>query len=134
MNYVIDCSFSSSLFLPDEKSDYVRNFFLELKRNDRIFIPLLWWYETNNVLNVSVKRKRLEKIHVVSIIKLFDQLKLITDFEYGVEWVKTVFELTQLYNISSYDAAYLELTIRKKAKLMSLDNVLKNIAIKVSGD
>jgi predicted nucleic acid-binding protein len=133
MIYVIDCSFSSALFLPDEKSDAVRDFFIKLKKNDQLFIPLLWWYETINVINVSLKRKRINYNDSTSIINLMNELKLMTDFEYGIELAKRIFELTQLYNISSYDAVYLELSIRKKARLRTLDNDLliaaKNIGI-----
>jgi predicted nucleic acid-binding protein len=134
MSYVIDCSFSSALFLPDENSCSVRDFFLNLKNNDQVFIPLLWWYETNNVLSVAAKRNRLKQNDVFSIINLFNELKLVTDCEYGIAWLKTLFELTQLYHISSYDAAYLELALRMKAKLMTLDNRLKGTAAKMGVD
>ena len=134
MNYVIDCSFSSALFLPDEKSGHVQDFFLNLKNNDQVFIPLLWWYETNNVLNVAVKRNRLKQNDVFSIINLFNELKLVTDYEYGIAWSKTLFELTKIYHISSYDAAYLELALRIKAKLVTLDSMLKNAAVKMGID
>jgi predicted nucleic acid-binding protein len=39
--------------------------------------------------------------------------------------------MSQLYNLSSYDAVYLELASRKKAKLMTLDNELTKAAKKV---
>jgi predicted nucleic acid-binding protein len=134
MIYVIDCSFSSALFLPDEKSGDVRDLFLKLTKNDQVFIPLLWWYETINVINVSLKRKRITHNDSISIINLMSGLKLITDFEYGIELSKRIFELTQLYNISSYDATYLELSIRKKAGLRTLDNDLLIAAKKIGID
>jgi len=134
MHYVTDCSFSSALFLPDEKSDTVRNFFINLKKKDHIFIPFLWWYETNNVLNISIKRKRLNHFNVISILTLLNELGLKTDSEYGYEFSMKIFQLTQLYNISSYDAAYLELSVRKKAKLMTLDNDLIIAAKKIGID
>jgi len=121
MNYVIDCSFSSALFLPDEKSDAVRKFFLEMKNTDQLMVPQLWWYETGNVLNMSLKRKRLNHNEAVSVIDLLKKIKLVTDVESGPEYIHRLFELTQLYGISSYDAAYLELSIRMKCPLMTLD-------------
>jgi predicted nucleic acid-binding protein len=134
MHYVIDCSFSSALFLPDEKSDDVRKFFLNLQKDDLIHVPLLWWYETNNVLNISVKRKRLSHADVLNILDLAGQLKLETDSEYGNDFSKKLFELSQVYSISSYDGVYLELSIRKKAKLKTLDNELITAAKKIGID
>ena len=131
MNYVIDCSFSCSLFLPDEKSETTRSFFINLKSSDHIFIPTLWWYESINVLNVAIKRKRLNFNEISTIIELFEKLPLETDVSYGVQYSKNIFELTQLYNLSSYDATYVELAIRTKSKLMSLDKEINNIAIKI---
>ena len=131
MNYIIDCSFSSALFLPDEKSDLVRDFFIKIKNDDNIFIPLLWWYETSNVLNTSIKRKRLSHADVASIIELFEQLRIDTDYESGADFSKKIFEISQLYSVSSYDAVYLELALRKKGRLMTLDRELLDAAVKI---
>ncbi len=122
MKYVIDCSFSSALFLPDEKSNTVQSFFSDLKSTDHVFIPLLWWYETTNVLNVAMKLKRLNHNEITVIIELFEKLPLETDMNYGVQYSKGLFELSQLYKLSSYDAAYIELALRTKSKLLSLDS------------
>ncbi len=124
MKYVIDCSFSSSLFLPDVQSDAARSFFINLKPPDQIFIPVLWWNESINVLNVALKRKRLKFKEISTIIELFEKIPLETDSSYGVQYSKDIFELTQLYDLSSYDATYIELAIRTKSKLMSLDKDL----------
>ena len=59
MDYVVDCSFTSALFLPDESSEIAQNFFLKIQPNDVVMAPFLWWYETNNVLNIALKRKRV---------------------------------------------------------------------------
>ncbi|OHD62912.1 MAG: hypothetical protein A2176_02880 [Spirochaetes bacterium RBG_13_51_14] len=122
MKFVIDCSFSSALFLPDEKSDAARNFFINLKSSDQVFVPVLWWYETINVLQVAVKRKRLNFNETTTIIELLEKLPLETDVQYGIQYSKDLYELAQLYKLSSYDAAYIELAIRTKSKLMSLDS------------
>jgi predicted nucleic acid-binding protein len=136
MNYVVDCSFTSALFLPDESSETVRNFFLKLDKRDILHAPFLWWYETNNVLNISMKRKRINQVDIVTILDLLDQLKLDIDYSIGTDLSKDILRLGQTYNLSFYDAAYIELAIRKKAHLMSFDNEIisasKSIGIKVN--
>jgi len=122
--YVIDCSFSSALFLPDENSERISDFFKNLSKSDMINVPHLWWYETNNVLNISVKKKRISHNDFTAVIELFSQMKIETDSAYGLSFSKEIFDLSQVYNLSSYDPVYLELAMRKKGRLMSLDNEL----------
>lgn len=128
MIWIIDCSFSSALFLPDEKSDRISNFFADLSNDDEIFVPALWWFELTNVFTVCVRRGRLNYSDVVNILSLFDDLKLITDVEFGPEYSKELYKLSQLYKLSAYDAAYLELAIRKNGTLNTLDDNLNQAA------
>jgi len=128
MNYVVDCSFSSALFLPDEQSDTAQKFFLDWKKGTKVYVPALWWYETQNVLNVALKRERLTYVQVLKIIDLLHTLHIQVDGSFQNSYSKQTIELSQLYNLSAYDAAYLELAIRKKAKLMTTDKVLRVVA------
>ena len=73
MNWVIDCSFASALFLPDEASSNVRSFFEKINDEDILLVPNLWWYEITNVLVVSERRKRLSHADIIKVISLFDQ-------------------------------------------------------------
>ncbi|HJY64627.1 MAG TPA: type II toxin-antitoxin system VapC family toxin [Ignavibacteria bacterium] len=128
MKYVLDCSFSSSLFLPDENSADTRDFVLSLSRKDSVYIPILWWYETANVLRFSVKRNRLKHSDVSTIIELLSSMNFLTDIGYGKIHTKELFDLADKYDITSYDAAYLELAAREKARLMSYDDNLNKAA------
>lgn len=129
--YVIDCSFSSALFLPDEKSDKISDFFKNSRIDDRIIVPHLWWYETNNVLNIAVKRKRITHNDFTKVAGLFGQMKLETDSEFGFNFSREIFDLSQVYNLSSYDSVYLELAMRIKGRLMTLDAELIAAAGKI---
>ncbi|MES0489831.1 MAG: type II toxin-antitoxin system VapC family toxin [Leptospirales bacterium] len=130
-SYVVDCSFSSALFLPDENSESIKNFFLKLNKKDNVYTPVLWYYETANVLNISVKRNRLTHSDAFSVGELFKEIGFTTDIYFGVHFTKELFDLTQLYGISSYDAVYLELAMRKKAELKTLDKGLMQAAKKI---
>jgi predicted nucleic acid-binding protein len=129
MNWVLDCSFSAALFLPDEHSGKIRKFFENLNKKNVIIVPPLWWYELSNVLSVSVRRKRLNHSDVVQVLSLFDQIDIQTDNEMGSKHSIEIYMISQQYNISAYDASYLELAIRKKTSLASLDKKLFNAAV-----
>mgnify|MGYP001617472705 CR=1 FL=1 len=131
MNYVLDCSFTSSLFLPDESSDSTRLFFIKLKSSDVIFVPSLWWHETANVLKSATKRKRLNFNETLGIIDLIEKLPLQTDGYCGFQHSKEIFKLAQMYDLSSYDATYLELAIRTKSKLLSHDKEINSVSFKI---
>ncbi len=131
MLYVIDCSFSSAMFLPDEKSEEVRNFFKRRTPDDRIYIPILWWYETVSVLNTSLKRDRIQHTDAEETLALFGAMRFITDSEYGTQFSKELYELAQVYHVTPYDAVCLELTKRTKAKLKSHDENLLTAARKI---
>ena len=129
MIWVIDCSFAAALFLPDENSENVNDFFLSLLPDDEVHVPALWWYEVANVLAVAERRKRLGYADIAKCITLFEKMNLKTDHLSGAGYAKEIYELAQKNKLSAYDAAYLELTIRKKANLASLDKDLVNAAL-----
>jgi predicted nucleic acid-binding protein len=127
--WIVDCSFASALFLPDEKSEHVAGFFKGLDEKDILFVPSLWWYELSNVLSVSVTRRRLVHSNVVTIISLLRGLPFETDSISGPEYVRELFELSGMYGISSYDAAYLELSLRKNGALATIDDELSGASV-----
>ncbi|MDH7553599.1 MAG: hypothetical protein QHH74_08090 [Spirochaetota bacterium] len=57
-------------------------------------------------------------------------MKLETDTEYGLLFSTNIFNLSNLYSISAYDAVYLDLSLRKKATLATFDAELKAAALK----
>lgn len=129
MVYILDCSFCASLFLPDEESERVKKIFYEINEEDEIFVPLLWWYEMSNVLSVAIKRKRLKYADALNINRLLSSFNFITDSVYGNMYSEKILELTQRYTLSVYDAAYLELSMRKQGALGTLNKELKKACI-----
>jgi predicted nucleic acid-binding protein len=122
--YVLDCSVTAALFLPDEKSAAVTKTFAGIAEGEDIFVPQLWWYEMSNVLSLAVKRGWLKHAEVIAIIRLLKDYGFDTDVNYGEKYAERLFELSQRYELSAYDATYLELAIRKNAKLATLDDKL----------
>ena len=129
MNWVLDCSFSAALFLPDALSPKVRDFFTNLSKNDKLYVPSIWWYEITNVLIVAERRKRLNYAEVSKVTLLFEQLGIETDNSNGVLFLKEIYRLANINRLSTYDAGYLELAIRQEASLASLDKQLLKVAV-----
>ena len=77
-----------------------------------------------------IRRKRYVFDDIIQFYQPLYALHLIIDFETGVEYSKKLLRLCNEYNISSYDAAYLELAARKKAVLCTFDDGLQAAAKK----
>lgn len=116
--------------MPDENSAEVRLFFEKLKDNDTLWVPILWWYEITNVLVVATRRNRITQMDMERILSLLDQFNFKTDYWDGTSYSHEIYETAQLYILSAYDAAYLELASRKNCNLASLDKKLVEAAQK----
>ncbi len=126
----MDCSCAAALFLPDESSLKMKSFMGDLPENYSLWVPALWWYEMTNVLLVAERRGRLNHLDISKIIPLFDQFNLSTDNSSGARFSTRIYELASTCQLTAYDATYLELAIRKKAGLISLDGQLLSAAKK----
>jgi predicted nucleic acid-binding protein len=128
----MDNSFCAAHILPDEEVDYVTAFFTEYQNNgdDEIIVPHLFWYEMSNILKTSFKRKRISADDADSAFDKLNAYDFTTDSALGSDYAKTLLALAKRYDLSAYDAAYLELAIRKQAKLATLDDALKAAAEK----
>ena len=128
MRWVTDASYAAALFLPDETSPAARRFFAGLKPSDEVWVPALWWYEITNVLIIAERRKRVTPADVAKIISLYTQLNLETDTLSGTRYSGRLCEIAKTGHLTAYDAAYLELAMRKDAALATLDKKLAKAA------
>ena len=130
MLYVFDSSFVGAIIIPDEQNPRVNKMQASIRENEDIFVPQLLWYEMANIFKNLIRRKRYAYEEIVQFFPLLDAIRLINDFETGSEYSEKLLRLCNDYNISSYDAAYLELAGRKKATLCTMDENLKAAAKK----
>ena len=131
MTYILDSSFCGAFIMPDERSQKATDFFEAATEDDVLYVPALFWFEISNLLTNAIKRKRINFSDIIHLLALLPQSKFNTDFSFGGEYANTVTALASEYSLSSYDAAYLELAIRKEATIGTLDNNLLNVCFKV---
>ena len=127
--WVLDCSFAAALALPDKSSSRVQAFFLK-HFGTELWVPTLWWHELANVLSVAERRRIFTRADVENAISLYGQFALRTDKTENMEYVRRLCEITRLYGLSAYDASYLELAVRQRAALATLDGQLLDAAKK----
>jgi len=128
MIYVYDASYVSALIIPDEKNPIMDKFHRATSENDEIYTPQLLWCEMANVIRNLIRRRRYVFKEVEHFFPMISFIKLITDFSTGINYSKKIWAIANNYNLSAYDAAYLELAERKNAVLCSLDENLNKAA------
>ncbi len=132
-HYIFDASATASLVLPDESSKKMDKIISEMEEPSTFWVPTLWWSETSNILTQAIKQNRIKTNDIDTIQTIFSKLNLVTDVEYNYKYQKEIISLSVKHGLSSYDATYLELAMRKGGRLLTLDKKLSKIAKDISG-
>lgn len=127
--WVVDSSFALAWGLTDEAaSARVARFLDRLTLGDMIWVPSLWWYEVANVLLVAERRGRITEAEALRALELFRSLRLETDSSPSVEALWRLRTAGKEHGLSAYDAAYLELAMRRQLPLATFDQALLKAA------
>ena len=94
-------------------------------------VPHLWHLEATNVLIGAEKRGDLKTGEVERFITQLEALPIQIDPLTSHQAFSRTLSLSRAYNLSSYDAAYLELAIREGLPLATLDGDLRKAAQRV---
>lgn len=93
-----------------------------------VLVPHLWHLEATNVLIGAEKRGDLKTGEVERFITQLEALPIQIDPLTSHQAFSRTLSLSRAYNLSSYDAAYLELAIREGLPLATLDGDLRKAA------
>lgn len=127
---VLDCSILMAWVAPDEASDYAEQVREAMMRhNVPVIVPPLFYLEVVNVLEVMQRRKRMDASQVDRALQLLRRLPVTVDAEgMLLSTVLAVRALMRKHALTAYDAAYLELGLRRNLRLSTLDKALRNAA------
>jgi len=125
MNFVADASFAMAWVLKDEATAETDGILDSLGQGAKAFVPALWHWEIANALLSVERRKRATRIEVGRHLTLLKSLPIEIDEAAVHEAWTTAHLLAQQYKLTSYDAAYLELALRRDLPLASLDAELQ---------
>lgn len=128
--FVLDASVSAAWLLNDESSAYADRVLKGLAGAGTALVPAIWRYEMANVLWVGVRLERLSTADAEQLSQWITALPITVDSA-SVESVPVgVAHVAAGYDLSIYDAAYLELALRKGLPLATLDQRLASAAKK----
>lgn len=95
-------------------------------------VPNLWHLEVVNVTLGLEKRNEINTATAEGFLAQLENLPIYVDPLTPNQAFSRIATLARSYNLSSYDAAYLELAIRENLPLATLDKILRKAAIKAS--
>lgn len=124
---VVDASVALSWFLGDEESGEADAALARLEEETAV-VPGLWALEVANALVAAERRGRITEAEAGRILSLLDALPIEEDPAPREVTQRTVHGLARSHGLSAYDAAYLELAIRRGAELVTLDSRLGGVA------
>ena len=114
---VVDCSTAIAWVLADEHSESA-DLALDLVTAQGARAPALWWVETRNVLLKAERRGRITPADTETALSMLKRLRIRLDHApRGGE----VLRLARAYGLTACDAVYLELALRERRPLATLD-------------
>lgn len=93
-----------------------------------LVVPVLWAFEVGNALVMLTRRKRLTDQECLQARRALRALNPILDEDGPRRALAEIVELAERHGLTVYDAAYLELAMRKRLPLASRDAALNRAA------
>jgi predicted nucleic acid-binding protein len=120
---VIDSSAALSWCFEDEATPEFDLLF-ERVRDEGAVVPGLWHLEVANVLLQAEKRGRISPGDLAMRLELIAELPIATDTETATRAWREILALARTEGLTTYDAAYLELAMRRALPLQTKDGAL----------
>lgn len=123
---VLDASVTLAWCFADENSAYAE-FTRNAARESELIAPAIWPFEVANALLVAERKKRLKPGEGAHFLGLLDSLDV--DIEPASTSIAAGCSVIARKNsLSVYDASYLDLAVRRRARLATLDGSLVKAA------
>lgn len=134
MRFVLDPSVAASWLLTDGRDVDARSSLALLQKlrdpGASAIVPVTWSLELANVLARSESRGLVTQNQNQAFIALLVQLPIVVDAETALQCLTATLDVARRYGLSSYDASYLELALRRQLPLATFDKDLRRAAKK----
>jgi predicted nucleic acid-binding protein len=122
-DFVVDNSVVMAWCFQDETSQYADKILDRLEFGVG-FVPSIWPLEVCNVLLVAERKNRIGEADSMRFITLLTELPIVVEQEPPERMIKEIFALGRIHKLSSYDASYLDLAMRKGLPIATTDKNL----------
>lgn len=128
--FVVDCSIAMAWLFHDEATAKTQALLNRLA-TETALVPGWWFIEITNVLAMAERKGRIRAMQSDAFIANLSKLAIERDNEAPDRAFTHLLVLCRRHRLTSYDAIYLELAIRRSLPLATLDNDLRTTAKKL---
>jgi predicted nucleic acid-binding protein len=128
---VVDSSAALSWCFPGEAAPDT-DMLLDRVRDEGGIVPDLWHLELANVLVNAERAKRIGMNQIAIFLDLIRKLPISADTQASARAFDTILDLARYERLTTYDAAYLDLALRRNLPLATKDKNL-SLAAKRNG-
>ena len=125
--FVLDCSVAVAWLFEDEATPDT-DALLDQLAGDTALAPLHWRLEVGNVLAQAERRGRITPAQAAASVAFVSSLPIDIDAETDRRALREVLALARSADLTTYDAAYLELALRRGVPLATQDKALVRAA------
>jgi predicted nucleic acid-binding protein len=125
MAFVVDNSVVCGWFIGNQATDYTEAVAVRLL-DEQAYTPALWQLEFANVLRTACRRGVLDVLGAHEVIDRIAELPLRIDQD--MPGPAAILSLALRYDLTSYDATYLELALRLQLPIATRDAALMEAA------
>lgn len=119
--FVVDASVGAAWLLPDEATPFTEAALLATAAGE-VWVPALWLLEMGNLLLSAHRRKRIDSAKRQQLATACDALRLHIDRQPVA--ITALDTLAARHQLTTCDAAYLELALRRGLPLATFDTAL----------
>lgn len=130
MSIVLDASITLAWCFKDKASSETNAILINLNHAPA-YVPHLWSLEVGNILLAAERKKRISHADIVHFLALLNKLNIQVDNETHYKAFQDILALAYAEELTTYDAAYLELAMRRGVPLASKDQALCKAARKL---
>jgi predicted nucleic acid-binding protein len=128
--FVVDCSIAMAWLFHDEATPKTAALLNRLA-SETALVPAWWFIEITNVLAIAERKGRITPIQSDGFIADLSKLAIERDDEAPARAFTHLLALCRAHRLTSYDAIYLDLAIRRGLPLATLDADLRKVAKKL---
>ena len=129
-SFAVDASVAMTWLFKDEITPATSRILGRLETESAL-VPSLWFLEITNTLAVAERKGRVSHRDIDDFIIVLSNVLVEVDNESPQRAFGDILPLCRKHQLTSYDATYLELAVRTKLPLASLDEPLRKAARKL---
>jgi predicted nucleic acid-binding protein len=128
--FVVDCSMAMAWLFHDEATPKTADLLNRLA-TETALVPAWWFIEITNVLAMAERNGRITPAQSDAFIADLGKLGIERDYEAPDRAFTYLLALCRAHRLTSYDAIYLDLALRRNLPLATLDEDLRKTAKKL---